>query len=165
VPLRLDPVAFVKRHGVVLASARGAVPNLAEAVAGEPVGGSWWAHPRGRAIFRALSMVSESPDVVCLKLLAGKVTFVHRRLWPALARLADRWPRNSLTAVTQVHTESGAHRNLLVAFSRWMPDEARRQGRALSEAEAEEQLGEWSRVPAGQPARQPARTTVRKGRR
>jgi hypothetical protein len=32
-----DPVAFVKRDGVVLASAKGRVPNLAEAIAGEPI--------------------------------------------------------------------------------------------------------------------------------
>ena len=33
----LDPVEFVARHGVVLASGKGRVPNLAEAIAGEPI--------------------------------------------------------------------------------------------------------------------------------
>ena len=42
---RFDPPGFVERHGVVLASARGPVPNVAEAVAGEPIRGSWWGHP------------------------------------------------------------------------------------------------------------------------
>jgi len=35
-----DPIAFVEKHGVVLASARGPVPSLAEAIAGEPIRGS-----------------------------------------------------------------------------------------------------------------------------
>ena len=135
---------FVERHGVVLASARGPVPNLAEAVAGEPIRGSWWGHPRGQAIFRALTAVSESPDVVCLKLVAGKVTFVHRRLWPALARLAGVLPRASLSAVSERHTASGAHESVKVAFPRWVPAEVLRAARRLDVAEARRQLGDWA---------------------
>ena len=45
-----DALAFVERHGIVLESARhAAIPSLAEAIAGEPIRGSWWAHPKGRA--------------------------------------------------------------------------------------------------------------------
>ncbi|MFI4945383.1 MAG: hypothetical protein ACHP85_19090, partial [Burkholderiales bacterium] len=76
-------LAFVKKHGVVLQAARGPVPSLAEAVAGEPFRGSWWGHPKGQAIFRAAEAVADSPDVLVCKLIDGKVTFVHRRLWPA----------------------------------------------------------------------------------
>jgi len=57
--------------------------------AGEPIRGSWWGHPAGHAIFDALNSLTESPDVVRTRLVNGKVTLVHRRLWPALARLAD----------------------------------------------------------------------------
>ena len=39
-------LAFVKTNGVVLESARGSVPSLAEAVAGGPNRGSWWTHPK-----------------------------------------------------------------------------------------------------------------------
>jgi hypothetical protein len=39
-------IAFVKANGVVLESGRGAVPSLAEAIAGAPIRGSWWAHPK-----------------------------------------------------------------------------------------------------------------------
>ena len=137
-------MAFVERHGVVLASARGPVPNLAEAVAGGPIRGSWWGHPRGQAIFRALTAVSESPDVVCLKLVTGKVTFVHRRLWPALARLAGVLPRASLSAVSERHTASGAHESVKVAFPKWVPAEVLRAARRLDVAEARRQLGDWA---------------------
>ena len=61
-------LAFIERHGVVLVSAQGALPRLTEAIAGEPIRGSWWGHAKGREIFRALNAVYESPDVVALKL-------------------------------------------------------------------------------------------------
>src|SRR5689334_18133558 len=109
---RFDPVRFVEEHGVVLASARGPVPSLAEAVAGAPIRGSWWGHKKGTEIFRALNVVGDSADVLCLRLIDGKVTFVHRRLWPALVRLADQLGRERLTAIKQEHTETGAHRNV-----------------------------------------------------
>ena len=62
----IDPLAFVAEHGVVLESARGAVPSLAEAIAGEPIRGSWWGHPRGNAIHDATCAVRDSPDVLGL---------------------------------------------------------------------------------------------------
>jgi hypothetical protein len=39
-------VAYVKAQGVVLESARGSAPSLAEAVAGDAIRGSWWAQLR-----------------------------------------------------------------------------------------------------------------------
>jgi hypothetical protein len=41
-----DAIAFVQKHGVVLASAKGPVPRLTEAIVGEPIQGSWWSHPK-----------------------------------------------------------------------------------------------------------------------
>jgi hypothetical protein len=83
-------LVFVRRHGIVLQAARGPVPSLAEAVAGGPIRGSWWAHAKGHQIFRIADAVSESDEVLVCKLVEGKVTYVHRRLWPALVRLASR---------------------------------------------------------------------------
>src|SRR2546421_12044720 len=77
-------LAFVKQHGIVLQAAHGPVPNLAEAIAGEPIRGSWWGHARGQEIFQASQIISESPDVLVCKLIDGKVTFVHRRLLAGL---------------------------------------------------------------------------------
>lgn len=56
---------------------------------GETVKGSWWAHPKAHEIFQCLMEVGESLDVVAAKLVAGKVTLVHRRLWPALLAVAQ----------------------------------------------------------------------------
>lgn len=141
---RFNPVDFVARHGVVLASGKGSVPSLAEAVAGEPIRGSWWAHPRGSEIFLALGVVDDSPDVLCFRLVDGKVTFVHKRLWPALVRLAAELGRERLTSIKQVHTETGAHRNVLTAFPEWVPQEVKTAALKLSEPEARAQLGPWA---------------------
>src|SRR5207247_10688625 len=43
--------SFVQKHGVVLASGKGPVPRLAEAVVSEPITGSWWSHPKAQEIF------------------------------------------------------------------------------------------------------------------
>jgi hypothetical protein len=76
-----DALAFVKREGIVLQSARGRVPNLAEFVAGERIRGSWWGHANGQEIFRTINHVVDSAEVLVCQLVDGKVTFVHRRLW------------------------------------------------------------------------------------
>jgi len=140
----LDPVEFVARHGVVLASGKGRVPNLAEAVAGAPIRGGWWGHPKGREIFRALQAAGDSPDVLCFRLVERKITFVHRRLWPALVRLAAELGKERLTAIRQEHTRTGAHRNVLTPFPKWVPAEIKAAAGRLSEADAREQLGPWA---------------------
>jgi hypothetical protein len=59
---------------------------LADEVAGERVRGSWWGHPAGKRIYAIASALEGSPDVWVVKLIDGKVTFVHRALAPALLR-------------------------------------------------------------------------------
>lgn len=59
-------------------------PSLTTIVAGEPVRGSWWGHRHGGEIFATATALEDHPDVLVAKLLDRKVTFVHRRLWPAL---------------------------------------------------------------------------------
>ena len=158
-----DPLAFVVEHGVVLASARGPVPSVAEAVAGEPIRGSWWAHAKGHEIFRALSAIDDSPDVLCFKLVTGKVTFAHRRVWPALVCLAGEIGEDRLAAIKQEHTESGAHRNLVTPFPTWVPPDVAAAARALDPAAARAQLGPWVEAPSkagkrsGSGARRPRR--------
>jgi hypothetical protein len=64
-----------------------ALPSLIAAITGGPIAGSWWSHPRGKDIFAIATELEDSPDVLVGKLVDGKVTFVHRRLWPALYRV------------------------------------------------------------------------------
>ena len=148
-----DAVGFVARHGVVLASAKGPVPNLAEAVAGASIRGSWWGHKRGSEIFQALDAVGDSPDVLCFRLVDGKITFVHRRLWAALVRLADELGKEPLTAIRQEHTATGAHRNVHTPFPRWVPAEVMKAAPKLTEEEARAQIGAWSAAKSPGPRR------------
>ncbi|HEV7122660.1 MAG TPA: hypothetical protein VGN24_04445 [Rhodanobacter sp.] len=141
-----EALAFVREHGIVLVSATGSAPKLTEAIIGEPIQGSWWAHPQGRHIFTILRAVSESEDVLVCRLVKGKVTLVHRRLWPALVRLTDRFGPAQLARVREEHTPSGRHVNREIAFPRWVPPEVAEQGEAMSEKEALVALASW--VPA-----------------
>jgi hypothetical protein len=127
----------VKRHGIVLQAARGPVTSLAATIAGGPIRGSWWAHPKGKEIYRVADAISESDDVLVCKLIEGKVTYVHRRLWPALVKLARRFPKQRLAKIWEEHTATGKHRSMQLAFPRWVPEEVRKEAESLSPTTAE----------------------------
>lgn len=136
-------LAFVEQHGVVLASAHGKVPALTEAIAGAPIKGSWWGHPEGKRIFAVLSEVQEHEDILACRLLAGKVTLVHRRLWPDVAALAlagDVAPA-AVARLRQVHTASGKHVNEEIPFPHWLPAETATAAAALDPDRARAALG------------------------
>jgi hypothetical protein len=135
--------AFVRKHGVVLESAAGPVPSLAIAIAGEPIQGSWWSHPRSHEIFELTQAIREREDVLVCRLVNGKVTFVHRRLWPALVRAAKRFPEKRLAQVHEVHTASGRHVGKEVPFPRWVPAQVTAEASRLLEADAIRSLGGW----------------------
>ena len=141
----IDPVAIVRRRGVVLQSARGPSPSLAELVAGAPIRGSWWGHPRNHEIFDAINRARSSSAIVATPLVRGKVTLVHRRLWPPLVRLADRFDVGALDVLHEEHSASGAHRVTRTAFPGWVPSDVMVSAQALSEEEALTQLPEWLR--------------------
>ena len=135
-----EALAFVRTHGIVLASARGPVPRLAEAIVGAPIKGSWWAHPDSRRIYAIFEQLADSPDLLICRLVEGKVTFVHRRLWPALARLASEFQPDRICQVRQEHTPSGRHVNREVPFPQWVPPEVMGEARALTEQQARDAL-------------------------
>ena len=142
----MDPkqgVAFVKRHGIVLQAARGPVPSLAEEIAGAPIRGSWWGHPKGHEIFGVSEAVRDSPDVLVCKLIDGKVTYVHRRLWPALVKLSSRFRKDQLGKVWNEHTPTGAHQSRVMPFPEWVPSEVMRSADQLSISQAEQILSPW----------------------
>lgn len=132
-----EALGFVERHGIVLESARHAtIPSLAEAVAGEPVGGHWWSHPKGRAIFAATRAVRASPDVLVCRLIDDKISFAHARVWPALVRLADRVGAERLARVHETHSARGSHRVEAIPFPRWVSAETSAAARRLGERDA-----------------------------
>jgi hypothetical protein len=133
-------LALVEAHGVVLESARGPVPSLAEAIAGEPIRGSWWSHPKAHNIFLCSRAIRESDDVLVCRLIEGKITYVHRRVWSALARLAKRFGPDRLAAVEEMHTRRGKHEVRLTPFADWLPKDVLRAAELLTEEQALSQL-------------------------
>ena len=141
-PLDLpQALAFVRQQGVVLASARGDAPRLVEAILGEPISGNWWVHPRGRFIYNVLADVRDSDDVLVCRLLRCKVTLVHRRLWPALVRVANRFEPAQLEEVREDHMPSGRHMTRKVPYPLWVPPSIHAQAALLTEEQAIASLG------------------------
>jgi hypothetical protein len=67
--------------------------NAIQIVTGAFPRGSWWSHPAANQIYDILQEVEAHHDLLSTKLLSGKVTFVHRRLWPALLSVVAAEPR------------------------------------------------------------------------
>jgi hypothetical protein len=78
--------------------------NAIEILTGQFPRGSWWSHPQANAIYDILQDVERHPDLLSAKLLSGKVTFVHRRLWPALLTVVtarEPWQTEGMPPVAQ----------------------------------------------------------------
>lgn len=132
-----EALSFVERHGLVLESAHHPrIPSLAEVIAGGPMHGSWWSHPAGRAIFAATRAVRASPDVLVCRLVAGKISLVHARLWPALVHISGRLPQEGLARLREVHAARGTHRVEVVPFPDWVPAQTLAAAKHLGESDA-----------------------------
>jgi len=134
-------IAFVRSHGVVMESASGSLPSLAQAIAGEAMHGSWWAHPQGKRIFQVTRAVRSSPEILVCRLVAGKITLVHARVWPALVHVAARLRPEQIARLTEEHTPTGRHRVRETPFPDWVPEDILSQASALTSEAALAMLG------------------------
>ncbi len=138
-----SPVEFVRIHGVVMETAKGPVPTLAHAVAAGPIRGSWWSHPKAHDNHSATLDARDSSDVLTCRIVRGKVTLIHRRLWPALVRIARHLPVERLASVREIHTPSGTHRVEEKPYPKWVPNDVKKDSQLLTKAVAIEALGNW----------------------
>ena len=93
----------LRRDGLLLTSDQ-TLPSVASLVAGEPIRGSWWAHPTAHDIQNVADLLGDHPDVIIVKLVSGKNTYLHRRLWPAVhavGRAREPWQLDGLSPVAQ----------------------------------------------------------------
>ena len=160
-----EAIGFVKQHGIVTESFHGPVPNLAEEVAGAPVRGNWWSHPRSHEIFQLGRAVRSHPDVLTCRLVQGKISFVHRNLWSALVRLASEFPVERLAAVREIHTPSGTHIVEETPFPKWVPAEVRSEAEKLTDAAARARLLPVLPVPVGSKLKRPKKSPFARPRR
>ncbi len=78
--------SLLEQHGLLLCH-DAKLPSATACIAGAPVPGSWWGHAKGKLIYEVLEGISDT--VAWPKLVQGKDTLVHRRLWPALVAVAE----------------------------------------------------------------------------
>lgn len=136
-------IDFIRRHGVVLESAKGPEPSLAEHIAGQAISGSWWGHPKSKLIFRLTRQIRDSGDVLVCTLAGGKITYIHRRLWPDFVRLARKFPIHALDKVQELHLPSGRHQRRDIPFPQWVPDAVLHEAKSLSAEDASHEIKVW----------------------
>src|SRR5215213_145000 len=120
--------AHLRKLGLLLQQDK-RLPDVATTMAGEPIRGSWWAHPRAQAIFASLGELEQHPDTLVTKLIAGKVTFIHRQLWPAVLAVAgarDSWQFAGLTAEARELYLAVEQQRMLMAAGRTAKELERR---------------------------------------
>jgi len=96
-------LSSLKEHGLLLLTDP-KLPSVAGLVAGEPVRGSWWGHPKGQEIFQVAEEIADREDVLLIKLVSGKATFVSHRLWPAVLAVGtarEPWQIAGLSAAAR----------------------------------------------------------------
>jgi hypothetical protein len=76
------------------------LPNVVGIITGERLKSSWWNHPKAHEIFGCLERLGDDSEVLVSRLIGGKVTFIHRHLWPAFLAVAtsgDPWQERGLS--------------------------------------------------------------------
>jgi hypothetical protein len=97
----MNPADALAKHGLLLLQDK-ELPNAVTVITGERVSGSWWSHPRSHEIFRTLEELDEI--ALATKLIGRKVTYVHKKLWPALAAVGgarEPWQMRGLSPAAE----------------------------------------------------------------
>jgi len=89
-------------------------PSVSGLVVGDVGGRSWWAHPQAKQMYGLSCALQDHPDVLMVKLISGKVTFIHRPLWPAVVAVGtarEPWQMEGLSKEAKAllkKTDSGS---------------------------------------------------------
>lgn len=139
-----EALALVRERGALPLTPVGGSDSLAEQVAGGRIQGSWCDHPTSARIVELSAALEASPEVLTLKLVGGKMTFLHAALWPALVRVAQDAPRlgrvraglspAAVRLLGEVERAGEAHLDQLGRQNSWPPE--RDLARAAKELEA-----------------------------
>lgn len=92
-------LAQLKKDGFLLETDP-KLPSVCGAITGGPSKGSWWSHPLAQAIFQVNELLEDHKDVLIAKLVAGKVTFIHRKLWSEILSIGtsrESWQLKKLS--------------------------------------------------------------------
>jgi hypothetical protein len=75
-------------------------PSVTGLVVGDTGGRSWWAHPQAKQMYGLSCALRDHPDVLMVKLISGKLTFIHRPLWLAIVAIGtarEPWQMDGLS--------------------------------------------------------------------
>jgi len=87
--VRTTALEWVRKAGLVTLSPVDGLESVVGYVVGANPPKRWWSHPKGTEIYNLFANLSAHRSIAVTKLVEGKVTLVHRRLWPALVRLGQ----------------------------------------------------------------------------
>ncbi len=88
----------VEQFGLLMQS-DSKLPSVVTLTVGKPIRGSWWGHPKGDTIHMINNELKDHPDIIMTYLVSQKITYVHRRIWPALFGVAmseDPWQKKDI---------------------------------------------------------------------
>ena len=88
------------------------LPSVSHLVTDKPMRGSWWSDALAHTIFAVSEMLEDHPDVLIMKLISGKVTFVHRELWNRIYSMGvarEDWQLKKLSVNAQALLKAVDH--------------------------------------------------------
>ena len=83
-------------------------------------------------IFLLTRKIRSSAGILVCRLVGGKVTYVHQRLWPAIFRLQANFSKENLGAIQEIHGLSGKHQLSVTPFPDWVPVGAKEKAEGLT---------------------------------
>ena len=92
------------------------LPSVSGLIANEKLRGSWWSHKHAQVIFSVAEMLEDHPDVLIMKLISGKVTFVHRALWDriyAIGVAREEWQLKRLSSPARALRDELDHEKVI----------------------------------------------------
>lgn len=84
-------------------------PNVYQLISGDSRKGSWWGAEEAHTIFAVNEMLEDHRDVLVMKLVSGKVTFVHREIWAQIYSIGvarEDWQMKKLSSAAKLLLEA-----------------------------------------------------------
>jgi hypothetical protein len=88
------------KAGGILIESDSHLPSVTRIIVGQRLHTSWWAHPRANLIYNVLNRVHDNQDILTVRLVGGKLTLIHKKLWPAVFAVAtsrEHWQKKGLS--------------------------------------------------------------------
>ncbi|MCH8906610.1 MAG: hypothetical protein IH840_05935 [Candidatus Heimdallarchaeota archaeon] len=99
-----EAIAFVHQSKIVTLTSVSGFPSLISEIVGKPIRGSWWSHPQGNLIYMISEGLADSLEILTVKLVYGKVSYVHKTLWTALYRVVTdiAWRNKRIASLNSI---------------------------------------------------------------